>query len=45
MVNTARKCNMCGDKLVIFDARSVFAAGGNRLKVSKTNFLKGRGAR
>lgn len=34
VISTARKCNKITDKLVIFDARSVFAAGGNMLKVS-----------
>ena len=33
VISTARKCNKCTDKLVIFDARSMFAAGGNMLKV------------
>ncbi|XP_020624382.1 uncharacterized protein LOC110061862 [Orbicella faveolata] len=32
VISTARKCNKCTDKLVIFDARSMFAAGGNMLK-------------
>lgn len=33
VVSTARKCNKFTEKLVIFDARSIFAAGGNMLKV------------
>lgn len=33
VISTARKCNKYTDKLVIFDARSMFAAGGNMLKV------------
>lgn len=32
VIRTARKCNTFTDKLVIFDARSMFAAGGNMLK-------------
>lgn len=36
VISTARKCNKCTDKLVIFDARSMFAAGGNMLKVGYT---------
>ncbi|KAJ7373757.1 hypothetical protein OS493_011366 [Desmophyllum pertusum] len=32
VISTARKCNKYTDKLVIFDARSMFAAGGNMLK-------------
>lgn len=32
VINTARRCNKYTDKLVIFDARSMFAAGGNMLK-------------
>jgi len=36
VISTARKCNKCTDKLVIFDARSMFAAGGNMLKVRYT---------
>lgn len=32
VISTARKCNKFTDKLVIFDARSMFAAGGNMLK-------------
>ncbi|KAK2565460.1 Myotubularin-related protein 2 [Acropora cervicornis] len=32
VINSARKCNKYTDKLVIFDARSIFAAGGNMLK-------------
>lgn len=32
VISTARKCNKSTDKLVIFDARSMFAAGGNMLK-------------
>lgn len=32
VISTARKCNKFADKLVIFDARSMFAAGGNMLK-------------
>ena len=33
VISTARRCNKYTDKLVIFDARSMFAAGGNMLKV------------
>ena len=36
VISTARKCNKYTDKLVIFDARSMFAAGGNMLKVRDT---------
>lgn len=32
VINSARKCNKYTDKLVIFDARSILAAGGNMLK-------------
>ena len=33
VISKARRCNKYTDKLVIFDARSMFAAGGNMLKV------------
>lgn len=33
LVNEARNCNPKNSNLVIFDARSMLAAGGNRLKV------------
>lgn len=32
VISKARRCNKYTDKLVIFDARSMFAAGGNMLK-------------